>query len=387
MMGGWQRVLALALALGAPLAARAQDAAPAAPKARTIEEIVITAQKREQNIQDVPISVSALDGDFMAEQAITDFRDVSLVVPNVAVDNLGEFNDIRIRGFGSPLSNKAFEQSVGLAIDGIAYGRREYFLGPLFDLERVEVLRGPQGTLFGKNNTAGLFNVTTRQPTDEYTADVGLEYGDFDRKHVSLGVGGPLLEDWVNVRVSGLFEEREGYVDNTTAPYSDFANPHTSGRERKGIRAQVGFPDLFGVKLVLSYEHVEVDLDAGGWEFRLTKANVRPFFRTWDPEADFTPFNYKGSIDETLAVAQRFDTFVANASYEIGGWTFFGVGGYAMLKDDFQHADPDFTPAPIFFSSDKDENPQTTAEVRAMSPSLPGFLGLGELFSWALGTT
>ena len=402
-MGGRGIALAAALALLAS-AAGAQDAVPAAPVAesaaaepapaaaaakqgRMIEEIIVTAQKREENIRDVPISVSALDSNFIAEQAITDFRDVSIVVPNVAVDNLGEFNDIRIRGFGSPLSNKAFEQSVGLVIDGVAYGRREYFLGPLFDLERVEVLRGPQGTLFGKNTTAGLFNVVTKQPTDEYTGEVAVEYGEFDRQHYSLAVGGPIVKDVVNFRFAALAESRDGYVENTTAPFAVNAEEQTSGRDRKGFRAQLGFPDIFGVKLNLSYEHVDVDLDAGGWEFRLTKANVRPFFRQWDANADFTPFNYKGSIDETLDVAQTFDTFTANASYDLGGWTLSAVGGYAKLKDDFKHADPDFTPAPIFFSDDKDSNPQTTAEVRATSPTLPGFLGLGDLFGWSLGTT
>src|ERR1700747_3000086 len=115
-----------------PLPAATPEAAPPAAEApageatrgRIIEEIIVTAPKREENVREGPISMSVLH------------------------------DECRVRGFGSPLSNKAFEQSVGLVIDGVAYGRREYFLGPLFDLERVEVLRGPQGTLFGKNTTA-----------------------------------------------------------------------------------------------------------------------------------------------------------------------------------------------------------------------------------------
>ena len=117
-------------------------------------------------------------------------------MPNARIDNSGEFNDVRIRGFGSPLSNKAFEQSVGLVIDGIPYGRREYFLGPLFDLERVEVLRGPQGTLFGRNTTAGLFNIIPKKPTDEYTGFVQGE-SDEDKRRSDLHYADPLAWfDW-----------------------------------------------------------------------------------------------------------------------------------------------------------------------------------------------
>jgi outer membrane receptor protein involved in Fe transport len=371
---------------------RAQDApAPTAPAAasrgRVIEEIIVTAQKREENVHDVPISMSVLDGNFISENAVTDFKDIAELVPNARVDNNGEFNDVRIRGFGSPLSNKAFEQSVGLVIDGIPYGRREYFLGPLFDLERVEVLRGPQGTLFGKNTTAGLFNVITKKPTDEYTGFVQGEYGELDRAHFSAGIGGPLWRNWLNFRLSGLAEQRDGYMVNTTAPFSDAANPRASGRERKGIRAQLALPDLAGANIVLSYEHVDVDLDAGGWEFRILDERTKPFFRAYDPNADFVPFNYRGSVDQSLRLKQHFDTLVLNASYELRKWTLNLVGGYAMLDEKAKNADPDFTPAPIFFSSDKDENPQTTAELRATSPSLPGFLGLEHLFGRSLGTS
>src|ERR1051326_4154954 len=104
--------------------ARAQEAPAAdAKRGRVIEEIIVTAQKREENVRDVPISMSVLDSAFLNENAITDFKDVAEMVPNARNDNSGEFNDVRIRGFGSPLSNKAFEQSVGLVIDGIPYGR------------------------------------------------------------------------------------------------------------------------------------------------------------------------------------------------------------------------------------------------------------------------
>ncbi len=381
------------LAEDAPVAAAEQPAPPdaatttAARPARSIQEIIVTAQKREENIRDVPISISVLDGDFIAQQSITDFRDIAFAVPNAKIDNTGEFNDVRIRGFGSPLSNKAFEQSVGLVIDGIPYGRREYFLGPVFDLERVEVLRGPQGTLFGRNTTAGLFNIINKRPSDELTGFLAAEYGELNRQHFSGAIGGPLVRNFLNFRLSALAEKRDGYIENTTAGSSTFADERTSARDRKGIRAQLGFPDLFGANLVLSYEHVEVDLGVGAWEFRHVNDNVKPFFRQWDPRADFEPFDHVGSVSHTAHFLQQFDTVVANASYDVGDWTLYAVAGHAILDEHTTTGDPDFTPAPMFTTSDKDENPQTTFELRANSPSLGGLFGLESLFGYGLGSS
>src|ERR1041384_4227074 len=115
--------------------ATAEGAAPAVARGRVIEEIIVTAQKREENVHDVPISMSVMSSDFLEQQSITDFRELALLVPNAHVDpGNGLFPDINGRGFGTALSNKAFEQSVGLAIDGVPYGQSAYFgAGAFFD--------------------------------------------------------------------------------------------------------------------------------------------------------------------------------------------------------------------------------------------------------------
>ncbi|MGH7821296.1 MAG: TonB-dependent receptor plug domain-containing protein [Candidatus Binatia bacterium] len=118
--------------------------AEATPR-RVIEEIVVTAQRREQLIEDVPISMSVLDSDFIAEQGIGDVREALLFTPNARVDSAGFFAAPRIRGFTFNNNNKAFEPPAGLALDGVPYTRVGYFTSALFDVERVEVLRGPQG--------------------------------------------------------------------------------------------------------------------------------------------------------------------------------------------------------------------------------------------------
>jgi iron complex outermembrane recepter protein len=359
-----------------------------APARRAIEEIVVTAQRREENLQEVPISVTVVDDEFIADHGITDYRDLMLYTPNAHIDpGNGLFPDINIRGFGSALSNKAFEQSVGIAIDGVPYGRASYFQGPLFDLERVEVLRGPQGTLFGRNTTSGLLNVVTKQPTDEYTGHVSLEYGELDRQRYEAAVGGPVVKGWLNARVAGLLDERDGTVENTTDAIVPGANEHMNSRERKALRFQLAAPDLAGVSVVASYELVDLDIEGIGWEPDRIPDRTKPFFRQFDPDVDFDKFNHVGSVDTAEFNRNRAETLVVNARYEIGaGWALAGVGGYS--KNDVKSLfDDDFLPAPMTFNTGQDDNPQTTAELRVSSPTLSGFLGLSELFGFSLGET
>ena len=202
-------------------------------RARVIEEIIVTAQKKEQAAIDVPISMSVLDDQLIAEEGIKDLRDVSLYVPNVSFRTNAVLPDFRIRGFGSNPVNAAFEQSVGLAIDGVPYTRKAYFQGGLFDVARVEILRGPQGTLFGKNTTAGLVNIATKDPTDEYTGVLDVQGGSYDFRRIETGIGGPLIKGLVNFRIAGLLDERDGYLENTTAKVVSTAPESLLGYERK----------------------------------------------------------------------------------------------------------------------------------------------------------
>jgi len=372
-----------------PIAAEPAPPAETPPSAsaaaqRVIEEIVVTAQKTEQSERDVPLSMTVLDDQFLQQEGITDYHDAALYAPNVTVDNSATFPDIRVRGFGSPLSNKAFEQSVALAIDGVTYGRAPYWQGPLFDIQRVEVLRGPQGTVFGKNTTAGLFNVVTKKPTDEFTGSLLAELGEVDHRRLEAGVGGPILPGFVNFRISGLFDERDGIVDNTTAAVAPSANDTMNGRNRKAVRFQLGFPDLFGASLVVGYEKVDLELIGTGWEFRRVTPNELAFFRDHDPRTDIDPENHVGSVDHFELGTRDIDTVVANATYDIGEWELDAVAGHSVL-DVENHNDVDFTPAPMFWTDSTDSNPQTTFELRLDSPSLAGLLGLGAVSGFELG--
>lgn len=147
---------ALALAITAPTA-----------MAQMLEEVVVTAQKREQTLKDVPISISAISGERLQNRSVDNMNDLSASIPNFFVAEAQIDSNISIRGVQTG-SNKGFEQSVAMYFDGISYGRSQLIRTPLVDLERVEVLRGPQPTLFGKNAIAGAVNITSAKPTDEF---------------------------------------------------------------------------------------------------------------------------------------------------------------------------------------------------------------------------
>ncbi len=374
-----------------PAAAEAPDA-DGEPKAETqavgrrprvIEEVVVTAQKREQAEIDVPISISVIDADFIAEQGITDLHDISVFVPNTKIHTSAVFPDIRIRGFGTSPLNPVFEQSVGLVLDGIPYGSKAFYQAALFDIERVEVLRGPQGALYGKNVTAGLLNITAKSPTDEATGFVDLQKGDLEHGRLEAGFGGPLLPGLVNFRFAGLEDKRDGYFENTTVLTVPTAPESLGARDREAVRAKFEFPDLVGSKLQLTYEESD-SLLVGGYEFRRIPAATRPLFLQFDPNTDFEPDNLVGSIDHFDGIDIGVKTFVANWSYDWGDWGLTAVGGRSVLDEALEN-DTDFGPTPAAFTLAGRTTTQTTLELRLLSPTLPGFLGLDQLFGRSLG--
>jgi len=180
-----------------------------------LEEVIVTAQKRAQLLSDVPISVSVMTGDKIEKAAIRDLARLSEYVPGVFI-NPGPVNtSINIRGIGSGM-NRSFEQSVGMYIDGIYMGRGRQFRAPFLDVERVEILRGPQGILFGRNTIAGAINITTRSPEvgGETEGFVSAKYEpEYDTRVFTGAVSVPLGERFA-MRVAGKLAKSDGFITN-----------------------------------------------------------------------------------------------------------------------------------------------------------------------------
>ena len=184
------------------------------PDDLVLDEIIVTATKRPVGLQDVPIALSVVAGDKIEAMGMADLEDLALYVPNLHIGEGAITSLLFIRGVGSGM-NPGFEQSVGTFVDGVYFGRGAYSRAPFLDLERVEVLKGPQLILFGKNTIAGAINITTAKPTEEFEGYVEAAFeSEVDGTSVSAMLSGP-LSDTVRVRVAARKSDDEGWMTNT----------------------------------------------------------------------------------------------------------------------------------------------------------------------------
>ena len=225
--------------------------------AAQIEEIVVTAQKRAENIQDVPISISAYSGGFLDDSAIDTLQDLGAYTPNLTLSQSSQVANQRIimRGVGS-VGNNAIEPSVAVFIDGVYYPRPSSVVGTLSDLEIVEVLRGPQGTLFGRNASMGALNIKTKKPSEELEGNIRGSFGSFDSIRLSGSVTNAISSE-ANGRLSFHYSERDGYGKNT---FTGAGNNAVFGRwEDLGIRGKLNFTpsDTVDINISVDYEKIK----------------------------------------------------------------------------------------------------------------------------------
>ena len=188
--------------------------------AQLLEEVVVTAQRREQSMQDVGISVIALNAETLAKFSITDSQDLIRAVPNLNINMpAGEGNKtaFTLRGAGLNASAEFLESAVAVYQDDAYISSTSATAFGMYDIESVEVLRGPQGTLFGRNSTGGLVHFHSRQPTDEFEAYLNVRAGEYDSWRVEGAVSGA-LSDNLSARLSGLYNRNDGWLENLIGP-------------------------------------------------------------------------------------------------------------------------------------------------------------------------
>ncbi|MDZ4372785.1 MAG: TonB-dependent receptor, partial [Phenylobacterium sp.] len=183
-------------------------------EATEVEAIIVTAQKREQNLQDVPIVVNVVSGQQLQDAGVRDVKDLQVLTPGLSVTSStgGAQTSIRIRGVGTIGDNPGLESSVGTVVDGVYRARSGVAFGDLGELERIEVLKGPQGTVFGKNTSAGVINVITKAPEFDFGASGELTYGNHDQRGAAVSVTGPIGET-VAGRIYAAVRKRDGFYD------------------------------------------------------------------------------------------------------------------------------------------------------------------------------
>ncbi|WP_187276374.1 TonB-dependent receptor [Parahaliea maris] len=181
-----------------------------------LEEVIVTAQKRSESLEDVPISIAVMGSEAMNKTGVRQMRELAEFVPNVSFTSGSDSNTaVRVRGVGANTRNIGFDTRVGLYLDGVYLGQSPAQNMDIVDLERVEIARGPQGTLFGKNTVAGAINLITHKPDQEFLTEVRGEYGNLDSHRVSAIVNVPLT-DTIATRFSVSDNHRDGFVKDIT---------------------------------------------------------------------------------------------------------------------------------------------------------------------------
>lgn len=211
-----------------------------------LEEVTVTAQKRTQSIQDVGIAITAFSGDQIKNFGFDSSVELAAMTPNVAVSGSygGQMSQFTVRGVTQNDFNDHVESVIALYIDDTYVAMQQGQTFSMFDIERVEVLKGPQGTLFGRNATGGLVHFVTRKPTEEFEGFIDLSYGSYDDVRIEGAISGPISET-MRFRVAGMFNRYDGYLKNAypeetfvPAPYDDNLNGITlpgSGADLGGV--------------------------------------------------------------------------------------------------------------------------------------------------------
>lgn len=279
-------------------------------------EIVVTAQKREQNLQDVPISMEVVSGQKLADFNANDIKSVMNYAPNVFVQTTAGNDVIYIRGFGSPPSNFAFDQSVSLYVDGVYAGRSRQAQAPFFDLDRVEVLRGPQGALFGKNTAAGAVSVVSAGPTNSpegaFTALYNFDHEGID---VSGYVSGP-ISDTLSARLAYKFVKQDGYIYNRATDHDD---PET---KQQLVRGTVKWEPSDNFDLTAKLEYANRDIVGG-------VSVSSPLTTGQNPQT--TRFLERSALgDEGNQVESVMASATANIA--LGDYTLTSVTGYSWFN-------------------------------------------------------
>lgn len=240
------------IALTTPAWAQPAPAEPEVQEQGGIADIVVTAQRRAQSVQDVPIAISAFSGEQLRAQGVSNTLQLGQYIPNLVAQNntgIGSANAYYLRGLGNTESIATFDPPVGTYVDDIYLSRQNANNLNLFDVERVEVLRGPQGTLFGRNTTGGAINVILRQPGDTFGGFGEVSYGRYDQKRIRASVDAPVAKGFY-VKASGYWQDDDGYVKNTTT--GQRLNDDDGWGGRLAVRAEFA-P---GVTLNASYAHI-----------------------------------------------------------------------------------------------------------------------------------
>jgi len=346
-------------------------------QAQMLEEVVVTATKRAVGLQDVPIAITVVSGEKLEQLGITELDELSAYLPNVHIGESGGNNQIFIRGVGSG-NNAGFEQSVGTFIDGVYFGRARNSRAAFLDLQRVEVLKGPQSTLFGKNTIAGAINITTGQPQEEFEAyiDAGYET-ELDGIGLTGMITGP-LSDNLRGRLVAKTYERDGWMENQFPGGEDGPS-----QENNIIRGSLVWDATDNSSFNLKAEHGTFKTKGGVYKITIAEPTGQFLFGLNDPNfSDTVNFGYKQSIGGGLPGRAIEDDTTSDIlqltwDYQLGEHTLRSITAYTEYDYD-KCSDIDYASIDFLDQCTQESHEQFTQEFLLTSP-------IGETFEYLAG--
>lgn len=353
-----------------PAIAFAQDAAPADGAAAATDDtdygndIIVTASKRSQTLQDTPVAVSVTSAAALEESQIRDLIDLQSAVPSLRVSQLQSSANTNfiIRGFGNGANNAGIEPSVGVFIDGVYRSRSAAQIGDLPNVERIEVLRGPQSTLFGKNASAGVISIVTQKPQFEFGGSAEVTYGNYDAITVKGDVTGP-ISDTVAFSIGGSYNRRDGYAQDLKL------GTDVNDRNRWGVRGQLLFEptDALSIRLIGDYDKIDENCCIAGNVIAGPTVAITNAL-AGGPSVDANnPFSYK--VYNNFLSSNEIANYGGSAQidYDLGNMALTSITAYRQVRAD-TNQDSDFSGADLIGEkSDYVDIDTFTQEVRLTS--------------------
>jgi len=364
-MKKFELLAASALIMFCATPAFAQDAGSGAAAEETADsDIVVTASKRETTLLDTPIAVSVVSGKTIQDAQIRDLLDLQTVVPSLRVSQLQSSANTNfiIRGFGNGANNAGIEPSVGVFIDGVYRSRSAAAIADLPNLKRVEVLRGPQATLFGKNASAGIISIVTAEPAFEYSGSAELSYGNYDAFIARADITGPIT-DTIAFSLAGNYNNRQGYV------FDAGLNMDSSDRNRGGGRGQLLWQPSADLKfrLIADYDQIDENCCAiANVVAGPTAAIINGLAGGRGLDAN-NPFSYVTFSNFPSANNIKNYGFSFQGDYTMGPLALTSITAYRKV-DAVTNQDSDFTSANLIGNNSQDQRIDTfTQEIRLAS--------------------
>jgi iron complex outermembrane receptor protein len=344
---------------------------PPAPSADGLEDIVVTAQKRPERLQETPLAVTAFTQRGLDAAVDRTLVEIVKQAPGVSFSsgNTARAEGVRIRGVGTASFSEGVTGSVATVVDGVVLGRQAQGLFELNDIERVEVLRGPQGTLFGASSTAGAINIVTQRPSDTPSGSGDVQYGNRDEVRVRATVSGPLAGDAVKLRLSGYYARRNGEITNVVT------GQDLNNRREYGFRAKLEFQPTEKLNLLVSADFLNSDTRCCSLTFRTAPvpAAIAPVVAS--------PANRDVALNTTPSAQRNRNWGIAvEANYDVGSAKLTAITAYRDWRFS-DGGDVDFTAANIIpFAGTKNQARQFSEELRIASTSDGPFNYIAGLF-------